>query len=135
MFFRNKNRVSRQEGLSLIEVIIAMFLIVVLFITYLAALNTVALVRKNTYEDIAYHIANKQMEALREVPFASLTNTSSSISDPMLSSLPSGSGTYTVANYASYTGLKEITVDVSWNDGKAKQVEVKTLAGSGGINP
>jgi len=123
-------------GMTLIEVIVAMFLIFVLFIVYLAALNTVALVKKNTYADTAYHIANKQIEILRDTPYASLTNTAgTSISDTDLATIPSGAGSYMISNYASMSGVKEIVVTVSWNDGNAKSVELRTLAGSGGINP
>ena len=118
----------------MIEVLIAMFLIVVLFVLYLAALNTVAIVKKDTYEDTAYHIANKQMESLREVSFATLSG-SGAISDSQLSKIPSGSGSYTITNVSGMTGMKEIVVTVNWNDGSAKKVVLKTLAGNGGLNP
>jgi prepilin-type N-terminal cleavage/methylation domain-containing protein len=127
-------KINSQDGLTLIEVLIAMFLIVVLFVLYLAAYNTVALVRKDSYEDTAYHIANKEMESLREVSFYSLAG-SGSISDPELSNLPSGSASYSVTDFSAMTGVKEIAVTVNWNDGNSKQIVLKTLAGNGGLNP
>lgn len=121
--------------MTLIEVIVAMFLIFVLFVVYLAALNTVSLIKKNTYADTAYHVANKQIEALRDIPYDSLADTAgTSISDPDLSSLPSGGGSYTISEYAAMSGLKEIVVTVTWNDGNPKSITLQTLAGSGGIN-
>lgn len=123
-----------QIGVSLIEVIISMAMIVVLLVLYTSAINTVAQTRKLRYENLAYHVASKKMEELRATPFASLS-ASGSISDAMLSQMPSGTGNFTTANYAPYSGMKEIMVTVTWNDGVAKSVVLRTLAGSGGINP
>lgn len=121
--------------MTLIEIVVSMFLIFVLFVLYLAAINTVALVKKTSYSDIAYHIANKQMESLREVAYTSLTNTASTpISDPQFSEIPSGAGIYSVSDYASMPGVKEIVVIVTWNDGASKSLSIRSLAGSGGIN-
>lgn len=129
-FFLKKN----QQGISIIEVIVVIFLVAILFTLIfleVAALNTS---RKQRYENIAYHSANKKMEALRATAVDSLP-ASGSISDSQLSQIPFGSGSFTVANYTGYTGIKEITVTVTWNDGSNKSVVIKTLAGSGGINP
>ncbi|HEV8601351.1 MAG TPA: prepilin-type N-terminal cleavage/methylation domain-containing protein [Patescibacteria group bacterium] len=123
-----------QQGISLIEVIVSMFVVAAIFILYISALNTVATTRKLKYEDLAYHVANKKMEELRATSFASLP-ASGSISDSMLNQIPSGVGSFTVANYSGYAGLKEITVTVTWTDPVAKQVQLKTVAGAGGINP
>lgn len=123
-----------EQGMSLIEVIISMFLLSVLLVFYVSALNVVATTRKLKYENLAYHVANKQMEELRLTPFSFLPP-SGNISDPLLSQIPLGSGNFTVTNDNNFTGLKDITVTVNWNDGVAKQVQFLTRAGSGGINP
>ena len=122
------------SGMSLIEVVISMFLISVLLVFYVAALNTVALSRKQRYADIAYHVANKEMEILRSTSYASLP-ASSTFSDSQLAAIPSGAANYTISNYSGFAGMKEMVVTVVWNDGSARQVVLKTLAGSGGINP
>ncbi len=106
----------------------------VLLVFYISALNTVALTRKLRYENLAYHAANKQMEVLRDTAYASLP-ASGTISDPMLAQIPSGAGSFTVSNYPGYGGMKELVVTVTWNVGVAKSVVLRTLAGSGGINP
>lgn len=124
-----------QSGVTLIEVIVSMFLVFVLFVLYLAAMNTVVIIKKTNYSDIAYHVANKQMEAVRSTPYASLTIGTTSISDPDLSRIPSGAGNYVISNYSSMTGVYEVVVTVSWNDGGAKSIVLQTLMGSGGINP
>ena len=126
---------KNQKGLSLIEVIISMFLIFVLFVLYLAAMNVVALTKKTNYENIASHIASEQMEILRETPFDELPD-SGTISNTLLSKIPSGAGSFTVADDRYKTGMKEIKVTVTWNDNSgSKQVTIQTLAGTGGINP
>ena len=119
----------------MIEVVIAMFILVALLGFYAAALNLVALSRKQRSENLAYHVANKQMESLRATPYASLP-ASGSISDPLLNQIPSGAGNFVVTNdYSGYAGMKELIVTVTWNDGIPKSVVLKTLAGNGGINP
>lgn len=123
-----------QKGASLIEIIISMFLLMVLFVLYISAQNTVVSTRKLRYENIAYHAANKKMEELRGTPLEFLS-ASGAISDPMLSQIPSGGGNFVVADHIGFSGLKELTVTVTWYDGINKQVQLKSLAGSGGINP
>ncbi len=123
-----------QKGFTLIEVLVSMLFLGCIFVLYSAALNTVLLSKKLKNENTAYHIANKQMEDLRSTALASLPS-SGVISDPQLSDIPSGAGSFTVANYASFSGMKEIVVTVTWNDGSSRQVVIRSLAGSGGINP
>lgn len=123
-----------QGGMSLIEIIISMFIILVIFDLCLMEVSALAISRKQRYEDIAYHVARKQMENLRATTFANLPN-SGSISDSLLSQIPLGSGNFTVSDYSGYSGIKEIVVTVNWNDGSNRSMVVKTLAGNGGINP
>ncbi len=125
---------NRQKGVSLIEVVVCLFLIGVLLAFYAAALNTVTLTRKLRYENYAYHIANKQMEALRNTSYGSLP-VGGAIVDSMLTQIPSGAGNYTVSDYPGFSNVKEIVVTVTWIDGINKQVVLKTLAGQQGINP
>jgi Tfp pilus assembly protein PilV len=125
---------NRQQGTSLVEVILCMFMLTVLLVLYASALNTVALTRKLRYENLAYHIANKQMETLRNTGYDSLP-ASGNIVDAQLAQIPAGAGTFTTAAYPGYGGVKQIIVTVTWTDPSAKQVELRTLAGTGGINP
>ncbi len=124
-----------KTGFTLIEVIISMAIILVLFSLLLMESNTLSISRSQQYEDIAYHIANKQMESLRATAFSDLP-ASADISDLSLDQLPSGSGNFTINDYSGYTGMKEIEVTVNWSvNNVAKSIVIKTLAGSGGINP
>jgi len=129
------SRNTYQRGLSLMEVVISMGVLIALFALYTAALNTMAASKKLRYQNLAYHVANKKMEELRGTAFGLLPS-SGSISDAMLSQIPSGDGSFAAADYPAFSGLKEITVTVTWTEGSTpKQVQLKTLAGSGGINP
>ena len=125
---------NSEDGLSLIEFAVSMFMIAVLLVLYASSLNTVLASKKLRMENVAYHVANKQMEDLRATAYASLP-ASGTITDPLLAQIPSGAGSFTVASYPGFTGMKQIIVTVTWNDGKAKQVVLKTLSGNGGINP
>lgn len=127
---RNKN----QNGYSLIEVIICLFMIGVIFVLYASALNIVAITRKLRHENLAYHIANKQMEYLRGFGYEDLP-ASGVIADPMLAEIPSGAGNFSVDDYPGHSYMKEIVVTVTWTDPVSKQVVLKTLSGLGGINP
>lgn len=118
----------------MIEVLIVFFLIASFLVLYAAAMNTLYLTKKLRNENYAYHIANKKMEELRELTIAALPP-SGTIDDTMLANLPSGSGSFTVVNHGVFTGLKELTVTVSWNDGSPRQIQLVTVAGTGGINP
>ena len=128
VFFRT------QKGFSLVEIIIGLFFVFVIFGLVMLEVGTLNISRIQRYEDVAYHVANKQMEDLRATPFASLA-ASGTISDSELNQIPSGAGNYTVADYPGYTGMKKITVTVTWNDGSgAKSVVIQTLATAGLIN-
>ncbi|HYE22061.1 MAG TPA: hypothetical protein VD998_00545 [Verrucomicrobiae bacterium] len=129
-----KNQKESEVGVTFIEVIVSLAFVGVMLIIYASALNTAALSKQLRYETFAYHVANKKMEELRSMTIATLP-ANGAIADPMLSSLPSGAGNFTVVDHVGFTGLKEITITVSWNQNGAKQVQLKSLAGTGGINP
>jgi len=123
-----------QKGISLVEVVVALFVVSVLFWLLYIEFQTLSISQSQSYEDIAYHVASKEMESLRATSFGSLPS-SGTISDSQLSQIPSGSGSFTVSNYAAYTGMKELVVTVTWNNGGNKSVVIRSLAASGGLNP
>jgi len=124
-------KTTNQKGFSIIEILITLFIIGVMMVLYYAALNSAALSKKLKNENLAYHSANKKMEELRGTPYDSLPP-SGNFTD---TSFSTGSGTFEVNSVAGFTGLKEIVVTVSWNDGIAKSVVIKSYSGSGGLNP
>ena len=128
------SRVIYQKGISLIEILISLGMVAVLLVLYVSALNVVAITKKMRYENLAYHVASSSMEELRAISVALLPE-SGMVSDPLLAQIPEGLGSFVVVDSVDFSGLKEITVLVTWNDGVEKQVELQTLAGAGGINP
>lgn len=133
---KNKNPSDHnlQQGFSLVEMIVLIFIVGILFNLVIMEVESLIISRKQKYEDIAYHIANKEMESLRATSFDDLPS-SGNISDTQLNQIPSGSGNFTVTDYTGYSGLKQLTVTVVWNDGSSKSVVLNTIAGKGGLNP
>jgi prepilin-type N-terminal cleavage/methylation domain-containing protein len=123
-----------QSGMTLIEVLVSLAMIGALLVLYAAAFNVSILTRNMRNENIAYHIATKKIEELRATPYASLP-ASASFADSQLSQLSNGSANFTISNYSSYTGVKEAVVTVAWTDGRSRTVSMRTLIGTGGINP
>ena len=126
-------KITKQEGFSLVEIIMSMFIISVLFILAIIVASVLPIITKQSNENIAYHIAVKQMEELRATDFDSLP-ASGTITDPLLDDIPEGSGSFSVSDYPGHDGVKEIIVTINWDDGILQSAVVKTLAVNGGIN-
>ncbi|MBX4187757.1 MAG: type II secretion system GspH family protein [Candidatus Doudnabacteria bacterium] len=125
---------KRQLGMTLIELVVSMAMIGSLVVLYSSLFNVIIVTKNMKRENLAYHIANQKMEELRATPYLSLPP-SATFTNTNLSQLPQSSANFTVTNYSTYSGMKEFVVTVNWNDGTAKNVTIKSLAGTGGINP
>jgi prepilin-type N-terminal cleavage/methylation domain-containing protein len=125
---------NKQSGMTLIEVLVSIFMVGALIVLYSAAFNVLIFTKRMRNENVAYHIASKQMEEIRSTTYASLP-ASNSFNDPLLAQLPSGTANFTVINYVGYNGVKEVVVTVGWNDGRARTTQLRSLFGTGGINP
>ncbi|OGE81348.1 MAG: hypothetical protein A2826_02215 [Candidatus Doudnabacteria bacterium RIFCSPHIGHO2_01_FULL_43_23] len=127
-----KNNSKEQNGLTAIEAIFAILIIVIGLVVYTSSLNLVKGVRSAKYQDIAYHIASKQIEDLRNTDFASLP-ASQATADPRLELLLNGSGFVTITDINS--DLKQVNVNVTWIElGNTKSVNLDTLIYVSGIN-
>lgn len=126
----------RSRGFSLIEVIIALFVMSAALLLYAGSYATVRLTRAARDEAQAYRIAARQIELLRSTSFAALPP-SGTITDTNLTALPSGAGIYTVSDYSGTSGhLKTASVTVSWTrDGTPRTVILETLVSETGFNP
>lgn len=125
----------QQKGFTLIEIIVTISVVLVAFGLCALEFTALQISRKQRYEDIAYQIATREMEDLRGTPFASLpANGTTSFADSSLSQIPSGADSLVIADYPGYTGVKQITVTVSWLDGTTKSVVLQTLAQANGLN-
>ena len=120
--------------MSLIELLISIAMIGGLIVLYSSLFNVSVMTKRMRNENLAYHIASKKMEELRSTPFASLP-TSGPFTDPQMNQLPAASASYIQDPYSTYSGMLEVVVTVSWNDGRARNVTLRTVMGTGGINP
>lgn len=125
VFFRSAG--GAQCGFSLLEVLVAVFLIGVIFVMYSAAMKNVSLNRNAKAQEIALRIASTKMEVLRDAGYGSLP-ASGSFADSQLASIPSGSASLAVLDFNAET--KQVTVTVSWTEpsiGGGRNVVLSTL--------
>jgi prepilin-type N-terminal cleavage/methylation domain-containing protein len=131
---------SLRRGYTFIEVLIALFIIAVMILVFATAQQTTLLTKKMREETIASHIAERQMEELRSMNFASI-NSSASLSDPDVAKLTSGIVSRAVSDFANDDAdgedeLKLVTITVTWQSLTGTRVlNVTTLVTRQGINP
>lgn len=126
-------KVSR-AGYSLIEVIIALAIVLVMLVIFGGAISTIPLTKTARNQNVAYHIAAKKIEELRNTPFASLPG-SGSFSDTALAELPGSTAALTAVNYQGSSIIKHFTVQVSWTENQtSRNVTLDTLIGEQGLS-
>lgn len=120
-------------GTTLIEILLAIFIIGTTFVLFQASVNTVLLNRSVKNQEQALRIAQTKIESLRNTNYANLP-ASGSFQDPALASLRNGQGAVTVVALGINT--KEITVTVTWTgqySGVGRSVTLKTIITQGGL--
>ena len=123
-----------KNGFSIIEVAIALLLLLVTITIFGVALSTLPLTKTARNQNIAYHIAAKKIEELRNTSFASLPP-GSSFTDPGLANLASSTASYTITDYQGSADIKQATVIVNWDEqGKQRSTSLETLISKGGLN-
>jgi len=121
------------RGFSLIEIVLALFLVMALLSILFTSTGTYIHSRNSNLQSIAAKIASREIENLRNTDFGSLPGTSS-FSDSDLTKLPSGTTNRTVSNYQSDVDIKQITVIIGWTEkGVAKQLVMDTLISRNGL--
>jgi len=127
MFSSKRRRLNlRTRGFTLIEILIAIFVIGMLVALYGVGVMTTSLSREAAHRDVALHSASQQLETLRAGGYASLP-ASGSFSNAQLGQLASSTGAMTVSSYNSAT--KQVVVTVSWQEGARgiRSVSLSTL--------
>lgn len=138
----SQNNNSHQQGFSLVEGL--MIAVIAIFIVLVIGSLTpfINLIGSSRYESLAKDIAQKQIEDLRALPFANLTNTASpapTVVDSRLSKLPQGSGLYTIEDCdpgvcLNSEKLKKIHIIINWKEAaKDKKVDLDTFVANGGL--
>lgn len=122
------------RGFTLIEVIVSVALIGTIFVIFGTSLVSVHSQRYADNENIAYAIAEAEIEHIRTMPFASSTNrTESSFvgvapSHGAWNLLNQGLGLLTIENWNGNTNIKQITAKVQWVDNRGtRSVQIQTL--------
>jgi len=125
--------VTRKRGFSLIEIIVALFIVSVAIVFATIVVGTIKVTRDSTFENIAFRIADTKVNELRAGGYAGLP-ISGAFFDPGLATLPQGVASTSVTDYNEKT--KQVTTGVSWlgADQTTHYVSVTTLVTqSGGL--
>lgn len=131
---------NQNKGTTFVELIIAVGVIgVALLSLILVIIYGIKVNRQAKLLTLSYEIAGKEMETLRNTPFTNLINQTNgpfySDANTDLAKLPNGSGNLTIRNYEGSTQIKEIIINISWDNlGQNKTTTFTTLITSGGIN-
>lgn len=126
-------RFKTNSGSTIIEVVISLAIISATFVIFQATVNTIFLNRESEHRDLALRIAQTEIDNMRALSFANLP-TSTSFSNPLLSSLPQSQASRTITTVNSQT--KQVSALVSWREPTAKNtstVNLTTLITQGGI--
>lgn len=124
---------SKRRGFTLIEMLIALFIMSVTATFVTVVTGTIKVTRDATYENAAFRIADNKLEELRAGGYATLPE-SGSFSDPALTALPQGVASTSVTDLNAKT--KQVSAGISWRgaDGMARFVSLTTLiTESGGL--
>jgi len=121
-------------GFTIIETTIALLLIIVTVTIFGVALSSLPLTKTARNQNIAYHIAAKKMEELRDTQFASLP-AGSSFTDPVLLNLNGAQASFTLEDYQGSSQIKTATVTVQWQEeSRTRDVVLETLISDKGLN-
>ncbi|MEK7144531.1 MAG: prepilin-type N-terminal cleavage/methylation domain-containing protein [Patescibacteria group bacterium] len=104
-------RTSNQRGFSLIEIVVALFIMSVGVVFATMVTGTMKVTRDSAFENSAFHIADNKLNELRALGYAALPE-DGIFSDPQLASLPQGTASTTITVWNAKT--KQVVIGVSW---------------------
>ncbi|MDH7571465.1 MAG: prepilin-type N-terminal cleavage/methylation domain-containing protein [Armatimonadota bacterium] len=127
-------RRRRQGGFTLIEVMIAICIVVIGLLGVFQALGSTILTNADARNrSLALRFAERQLEAVRDLPFSSITTTQPT-GDPDLAPLGTGATWQRVVNTVLSGNLVGVTVIVRWNSqGQPQAISLGTLVYREGI--
>lgn len=115
-------------GFSLIETVIALFILSLCVLIFAYVAQSQAPLRSLRFETVALRTAKSELETLRADGYGALpANGSYALEVPEL--LPLGVGTTTITDFNA--GTKQVTVEVGWGGGSS--VSMTTLITDGGL--
>ncbi len=113
------------RGFSLIEIVVALFIISVLLLLFLAVTRSGVLVRTSSSQGVALSIVRNELEGLRAGGYA-LLPASGTFSDVLVDTLPQATTTLTVSAYNAKT--KQVTASVIWFEAGATASSTVSLS-------
>jgi prepilin-type N-terminal cleavage/methylation domain-containing protein len=121
-----------QHGFTLIEVVIAIFILILMLVFYVSAFSSNQLAKIQAHKDIALRVINQKMASLRAGGYGSV-GSGGTFTDTQLNTLQSAAASTTVSDYNA--SIKEVTVGVSWIDASSTQYlsETTLIINSGGL--
>jgi prepilin-type N-terminal cleavage/methylation domain-containing protein len=128
-----KTQKKSQSGFTVIEVLIALFMIGVTVMLFQATANSVVLNKYGRYREIALRIADKKIQTVRTTAFASIPATGS-FADPLLSTIPSGTAVMTTTDINN--NLKDVRIVITWrrpDNSSTQRVQLQTYIYRGGL--
>jgi prepilin-type N-terminal cleavage/methylation domain-containing protein len=133
MIFKRK---KKKRGFTLIEVLITMLIlsaVLTSFITcFIYGFNVLSRTRQTA---IAAQCVQKELEAIRNMPFNQLLTLDTSWTHENLAKLENGQGSLAVQDSGLGEDIKKLTVRVTWTyRGRNMRDEIVTYVTKGGIN-
>lgn len=128
-------RRKKDEGFSLIEVLIAMAILGIMSMTLIAVLvHGFNLLSRTKQITLATQVCQEQVELIRNKPFDSILNLGTTYANDKLTSLPDGQGTQALESSVG-ADIRKLTVSVSWSfRGQTMRKDVVTLITRSGID-
>jgi len=128
-------RRKKDEGFSLIEVLIAMTILGIMSMTLIAVLvHGFNLLSRTKQINLATQVCQEQVELIRNKPFDSILNLGTTYTNDKLTSLPDGQGTQALESSVG-ADIRKLTVSVSWSfRGQTMRKDVVTLITRSGID-
>lgn len=137
----------RRQGFSLIEVLLAIFLIVALTTILFSASGTLFTSRNSRLQTTAAKVASKHIELLRNEQFTNLSTLNENtpgygnctscldVNDDDLAKLPNSRVDRTIAQYEASVDILFATVTVWWNEANQtpRQITLDTLIYKNGL--
>ncbi len=123
MTSRSRSRITSESGGTLIEVLIAVFILSVVMVGIVGLfVQGDIFVTQIKEHSIVNSILNERMEEIRGMAYSSITGLSSSFSGTGFNQLHSASGIATVDDPFGDTNIRRVTLTVSWTSPQGKSM-------------
>lgn len=130
---------NKQLGFSLVEVVIAIFLVGAIVLVVANIPHAIQLITASQSESLVREAAAKKLEDFRLTGYDNLATGNANFIDPRLSKLPAVSATTSVIDCPlllcpSGEAVKQVTISINWNENNSpKNFKIVTLISKGGL--